>query len=225
MKRVLLTGGSGFIGKQCLSLLVAKGYEVHALARKLPAWTAAPTGASEVFWHELDLLYPGGPTEAIKRIAPEYLLHLAWYAVPGKFWDAPENREWVRASLELFDAFRARGGERLVAAGSCAEYASRAGECSEDRTPLAPTALYGCSKHELQQKLDAWSKQVGVSAAWGRIFHLYGPHEDPSRLVAYAIRSLLRSPGSILSFASGSAIKRITAGVKAAADRRCQVSI
>jgi hypothetical protein len=32
-------------------------------------------------------------------------------------------------------------------------------------------------------------------------------------------------PGSILSFASGSAIKRITAGVKAAADRRCQVSI
>src|SRR6185295_7498642 len=32
-------------------------------------------------------------------------------------------------------------------------------------------------------------------------------------------------PGSMLSFASGSAIKRITAGVKAAADRRCQVSI
>ena len=32
-------------------------------------------------------------------------------------------------------------------------------------------------------------------------------------------------PGSMLSFGSGSAIKRITAGVKAAADRRCQVSI
>jgi hypothetical protein len=32
-------------------------------------------------------------------------------------------------------------------------------------------------------------------------------------------------PGSLLSLVSGSAIKRITAGVKAAADRRCQVSI
>jgi nucleoside-diphosphate-sugar epimerase len=41
--------------------------------------------------------------------------------------------------------------------------------------------------------LDAFAAQSGLSAAWGRVFFPYGPHEYPERLVAYVIRSLLRA--------------------------------
>jgi nucleoside-diphosphate-sugar epimerase len=195
MKRVLLTGASGFIGRQCIPLLAVKGYEVHAITRHLPSANTP----SHAIWHQVDLLSPGGAGEAIERIGPKYLLHLAWYAIPGKFWKAPENLDWVRASLELFRAFATGGGTRLVAAGSCSEYASCAGECVEGQTLLAPATLYGSSKHVLERTLHSWCKEAGVSAAWGRIFYLYGPHEDPSRLVAYAIGSLLRGEPALCS--------------------------
>jgi nucleoside-diphosphate-sugar epimerase len=195
MKKVLVTGASGFIGRQCVPLLVSKGYEVHALSRRQPPETASP----KVSWHEVDLLEPRRASELVSQVRPDGLLHLAWYAEPGKFWEAKDNLEWVRASLELFRAFEDHGGTRLVAAGSCAEYDCSAGECLENATPLQPATLYGTCKHALEQILHASSRQTGLSSAWGRIFFPYGPHEHLSRLVAYAVRSLLREEPALCS--------------------------
>jgi nucleoside-diphosphate-sugar epimerase len=194
MKRVLVTGASGFLGRHCLPILVAKGYDVHGLSRRPPVTTLP-----EISWHELDLLRPGYPAELFSKVRPNYLLHLAWYAVPGKFWEAQENIEWVRGSLEVLRAFADNGGIRMVAAGSCAEYDCSAGECTEHNTPLRPTTLYGKSKHAFERIIHSSSYQTNLSSAWGRIFFLYGPHEQPSRLVAYAVRALLRSEPALCS--------------------------
>jgi len=47
--------------------------------------------------------------------------------------------------------------------------------------------------------MDAFAKQTGISAAWGRIFWLYGPHEREERLVASLIQSLLRGSSAACS--------------------------
>ena len=195
MKKVLVTGASGFIGRHCVPLLVSEGYEVHALSRRRPTDWAL----HNVTWHEVDLLKPGSAAELIGRVRPDSILHLAWYAVPGKFWEARENLDWVRASIELLCAFADSGGKRIVAAGSCAEYDSKSGECLENTTPLLPRTLYGTSKLALERLLFSSGEQTGLSSAWGRIFFLYGPHEHPSRLVAYAIRSLLQGEPALCS--------------------------
>jgi nucleoside-diphosphate-sugar epimerase len=78
-------------------------------------------------------------------------------------------------------------------AGSCAEYDWKFDYCSELFTPCRPATLYGACKHGTQVLLDAWSRQAGLSSAWGRIFFLYGPGEYPSRLVPSVISSLLRN--------------------------------
>jgi nucleoside-diphosphate-sugar epimerase len=188
MSRVLLTGASGFIGRHCLPILRAKGYEVHAVARRRPPGQEF----AGIIWHEMDLLEPGCAAELIRQARPESLLHLAWYAVPGSFWEAAENVDWVRASLELASAFTRSRGARLVAAGSCAEYDLSSGECSEDAIALSPSTLYGASKQALGKLLQVSSAQSGLSFAWGRIFFLYGPHEHPARPLAYVVRSLLK---------------------------------
>jgi nucleoside-diphosphate-sugar epimerase len=194
MNRVLITGGSGFIGRHCVPLLASKGYEVHAVSRR-PRSETTPNA----FWHGVDLLGPGCAGKLISEVRPEYLLHLAWYAVPGTFWDARENIDWVRASLELFCAFADNGGKRMVSAGTCAEYDSCAGKCVENTTPLSPTTLYGTSKHAVERILHYSKWQTGLSSAWGRVFFPYGPNEHPSRVVAHVVRSLLRGEPALCS--------------------------
>ena len=187
MKRVLLTGATGFIGRHCLPSLLAKGYDVHAVSSNAPRETLPG-----VSWHQTDLLNAEQAAELVAGVRPTHLLHFAWYVAPGKFWTSSENLRWVQASLSLLNAFASSGGERVVMAGSCTEYDWEYGYCSEERTPLVPSTLYGSCKHALQTMLDAFARQTGISAAWGRIFFLYGPHEHPARLVSSVIGSLLK---------------------------------
>jgi nucleoside-diphosphate-sugar epimerase len=168
VSRVLLTGAGGFIGSHALDALQARGHEVHAF--------------------KSDLLSPGNAEEVIRQVQPTHLLHMAWYAVPGKFWTAPENEAWVDATLRLLRAFYGGGGERAVGAGTCAEYDWNAGGVlSEEDTPIRPATLYGRSKADAFEAGSA----LGGELAWGRIFFLYGPREHPDRLVSSVARRLL----------------------------------
>jgi len=195
MKRVLLTGATGFVGRHCLPALLARGYEVHATSSK--ADVAEPQ--SEAHWHQVDLLSAAQVSRLLEELRPTHLLHCAWYAVPGKYWSSPENFRWLDASLHLFQTFSATGGERAVGVGTCAEYDWHDGQCSEQLTPLSPTTNYGVCKHKLQLMLDTLAKESGLSTAWARLFFLYGPHEYEERLVASIIRSILQDQPALCS--------------------------
>jgi nucleoside-diphosphate-sugar epimerase len=189
MKRVLVTGASGFIGQHCLLPLLRENYEVHGTF-----WNskAGPEGhLSAVQWHQVDLLEPQRLKDLLASIKPSHLLHLAWYAKPGKYWTSPENLRWVQGSLHLLQTFAEEGGRRAVIAGTCAEYDWNYGYCVENLTPLAPSTLYGTCKYALQLIARAFAGQANLSVAWGYIFFLYGPHEYPNRLIPSVVRSLL----------------------------------
>jgi len=187
MKRVLVTGAGGFIGRACLAPLAERGYDVHATGR-----SAAPPGVKGVGWHGADLLDPTAMGALIDTVRPTHLLHMAWHSEPSRYWTAPQNLRWVGASLALLEAFTAAGGQRAAFAGSCAEYEWVAtGPLCERTSPTRPASLYGASKHALQTVASAYSGPAGLSLAWGRLFYLYGPWEQPCRLVASMIRTLL----------------------------------
>ncbi len=188
MKKVLLTGANGFIGQHCLAPLLTKGYEIHAVSSQTKA-----DQSSDIIWHCLDLLDLGKIDALLAKVQATHLLHLAWTTTPGKYWTSPENILWLQSSLALLQSFAKHGGGRVVIAGTCAEYDWSHGICKEHVTPLSPATLYGGSKHALQIMVDVFSKQHGLSSAWGRLFHLYGPYEHPERLVSSVIRSLLKN--------------------------------
>ena len=188
-KVVLLTGATGFIGRHATAPLLARGYQVHALTSRPVMGQPALPG---VTWHHADLLIPGQVEPLLAALAPTHLLHFAWYVETGKFWSAPANLEWVEASLRLVRAFAACGGQRLVMAGTCAEYDWSGPACCSPETPLRPATLYGAAKLALWLTVERFAVSSGLSAAWGRIFSPFGPDEHPARLVAATIRSLLR---------------------------------
>lgn len=186
MKRVLVTGATGFIGRHCLEPLVQAGYEVHAVTSRQPV---ASTAALR--WHVADLRDPEQSSSLLQAIRPTHLLHMAWYVEPGQWATSLESLAWVRASIQLLEQFHASGGMRAVFAGSCTEYDWRYGYCSEELTPIAPRTVYGACKLALKTTVDAFSALTGMPTAWGRIFFVYGPHEHSARLVASVIRALL----------------------------------
>jgi len=188
VKRVLVTGAAGFVGRHCLPILLAQGFVVHAADIIVPA--DRPDG---VLWHDVDLLNAQKAGELMAAIRPTHLLHFAWYVEPGDYWTSPENLRWLESSLHLLRCFRAAGGERVVMAGTCMEYDLKSGFCSEFTTPLAPSSLYGTCKNALQNVLRDFARETNLSSAWGRIFFLYGPYENPQRLVSSVILNLTRN--------------------------------
>jgi nucleoside-diphosphate-sugar epimerase len=186
MKRVLVTGASGFIGRHSLPHLATRGFEVHAVAHK----GSLPECGSTV-WHRGDLLDSTIMVELLAEVAPTHLLHFAWYAEPGKYQQSEDNLRWSQAGVELVRAFAASGGQRAVFAGSCFEYDFAYGYCSETLTPCVPSTQYGANKLALAQLVTRFPPGT-ISTAWGRIFHLYGPYEHPNRLVSSVILSLLK---------------------------------
>lgn len=186
LRRILVTGAGGFIGRHAIAPLLARGFEVHALSR-----AALPSAIC----HALDLMDAAATRALLDAVRPTHLLHLAWTVAPGGFWTTRDNLDWVGATLALYRAFAASGGARFVGVGSCAEYdwSPDAVAAPLDEGALCrPATLYGTAKDATRRLLTQAAGLDGVSFAWGRVFFLYGPGEKPGRLVSDTIARLAR---------------------------------
>lgn len=186
MKRILLTGGTGFIGQQAIPFLQEGGYKIYAITSKNLA-----IGNKDVQWLHGNLMDEEFVSSIFTKIRPTHLLHLAWITKPKVYWNSPENFNWVKSSLYMFQCFIENGGERIVSAGSCAEYDWSAGICIENATPLKSKSAYSKAKAKLYTYLNEVTNKNHVSFAWGRIFFAYGPNEAKTRLITSIIRNIL----------------------------------
>ena len=186
MKRVLITGATGFIGRHCLPRLIERGVEVHAVVR------LAHANYPGIMWHLGDILEIGTPAALVKAVRPTHILHLAWCTSPRDYLTNPVNSRWAAATAELAEAFIGAGGERFVGAGSCAEYALTPATADGGDKLRGPASLYGMAKAGAFERLTELAAKDDFSFAWARIFFPYGPYQAPERLIPSVIMALLR---------------------------------
>jgi nucleoside-diphosphate-sugar epimerase len=189
MKKVLVTGGSGFIGRHALLPLIDRGYEVHCIYRSNQPDIIREENLVE--WHPADLLNRKEVQNLLGSISPTYLLHLAWDVTPGSYLESKNNFDWLCSSLYLLQDFSEFGGKRAVCAGTCFEYDLHAGYCTENNTPTVPVTFYGFCKNQFRVIGEKYADKMALDFAWGRIFYPFGPNENTVRLVPSVINSLL----------------------------------
>lgn len=204
--RILVTGGTGFLGSALVRTAQAAGHQVAVLSR---------TG-SAVLQGVVPLVgsVAAPPWQAIEAFAPEACVHAAWIATPGAYLESPENHDWVRWSFDFLTRLPDLGVRHLTVLGTCIEYAITGHKLREDSTPLAPASTYARSKCELHERLrdqeiphSALRTPHSTALAWARIFYPYGEGEHPARLASSLIARLrqgepvtLRTPRSVKDY-------------------------
>lgn len=186
-KTVLLTGATGFVGRQAHRALVASGHSVRAVLR---AGTRDRLAAEAESVETPDLFAEDAGFWAEACHGADTVLHAAWIATPGRYLEAPENLDCLRGSLALARGAAAAGVRHVIGVGTCLEYAPSA-RLTVD-APLAPTTLYAACKSAAWETLGAYFARTGTSFSWARLFHLHGEDEHPDRLVPYIRRQLAR---------------------------------
>ncbi|WP_217570751.1 NAD(P)-dependent oxidoreductase [Mesorhizobium sp. GbtcB19] len=183
MQRVVVTGGSGFVGAGLVRRLLSMDWQVDLLLR--PAFTTwrVPAGQKRLSTHLVDLTDASSVGTLLQRLRPRYVFHLAahgaysWQTDSARI--ASTNLEATRtlalASLEA-------GIEAFVHTGSSLEYGRKRHAPFED-APAEPEGAYAISKAAATAFCRDLARQSGVRIPTLRLYSVYGPWEEPRRLV------------------------------------------
>ncbi len=181
--RILVTGGSGLIGRHCIVGLKKAGHDVSG------TFSSGHEPAIEGKWIKVDLLNAGQRLKLIETETPEVLIHLAWNV---RNWNGPEQWDWLEASKDLIRQFQKCGGQQLFTAGTSMEYAWDGQVCRESDGRFESSTEYGRAKHALWKFAETFSADHSLTYTHGRIFFLCGPGQEETRLVPAIIHSLLK---------------------------------
>jgi dTDP-6-deoxy-L-talose 4-dehydrogenase (NAD+) len=201
---VLVTGGTGFVGRQILRALGQQGVSVRLVVRpesRIPSYDGMTVESTIV---TPDLF--AEPVEWWERAFEglDAIVHAAWYAEPGKYLQSVRNMSCLEGTLKMAQAASTAGVRRFVGVGTCFEYDVSAGMLRTD-TPLRPISPYAAAKAAAFLALSQWLPLNGTELAWCRLFYLFGEGEDERRFVPH-IRARL-SANEPVELTSGNQIR------------------
>ncbi|MDQ3645195.1 MAG: NAD-dependent epimerase/dehydratase family protein [Actinomycetota bacterium] len=190
-RRTLVTGAGGFVGANLIRRLRSEGAEVHAAVRPgAPPWRFADL-ENDVVVHPVDLVASDAARRLVDDVRPHLVFHLAAYGAYSWQRDLRAMVEMnVLATQALLDACQQAEVERVVHAGSSSEYGDKDGAPAEDEL-LEPNSHYAVTKAAATH-LCALAARTGPPVVTLRLYSVYGPWEDPGRLVPTLLRLALR---------------------------------
>jgi len=189
MKKILITGASGFLGSSIVGELIKNGYKVSALKRsKSDLWRCADF-IHNVNWIDCDNL--SDVESEIINYEPNILIHSAWGGVKSY-----DRENWIEQEknlsffVYLLEVSKRAGIKKIVALGSQAEYGTYKGVVDEF-CPCNPNSAYGTIKLCAYTILKSFALENEIDWYWIRLFSIFGPGEDKNWLIPSVIENLL----------------------------------
>jgi nucleoside-diphosphate-sugar epimerase len=187
---VLVTGASGFVGACAVRRLLAAGHDVHVVLRaNARLWRLnSLLGHERLTLAHADLTDGASTRNAVAAARPAVVLHLA---TEGAYEHQDDARRILATNVvgthNLLDASAETGVRLFVNAGSSSEYGYKDHPMREDEV-LVPNSHYAVAKAAQTHLVTLASRTHGLAAVTFRLFSVYGPWEEPARLLPTMIR-------------------------------------
>ena len=204
-KKILLTGATGFVGRQILNNLLDKNVILKVIIR----------GDKDIFLQDKknlnievintkDLFKEDAEwwTEQCRDV--DTIIHTAWYVEPGKYLNSEKNLDCLMGSLQLVKGAISAEIKRFVGIGTCFEYDLNNRDLSIN-TPLKPTTPYAAAKVGLYNFMSQMLPVKSIEFSWCRLFYIYGEGEDERRFFPFIHKKL--SKGEPVELTSGNQIR------------------
>ena len=182
--RVLITGGTGFVGRHLRGFLHRKGYDVHYISR-------LPTHLGVGNQHVCDLVRADTLLELFSEIQPNYLLHLAALAVPNRNL-AELGQHYENTVLPTLTLARIAPANLKLAIffGSCEEYGAGTAPFQEHHQ-LHAVSPYGWAKISAFHGSKLIAEQRNFPWCWIRPFLCFGAEQHSESIIPTLIRGCI----------------------------------
>ncbi len=186
MKKAIVTGANGFIGRSLLKRLIESG--VCVLAVDLCFADSSIFNNEQVRKVETDL----SNMEALEAAIPEddydAFYHLAWQGVNGAGKADPDIQlKNIKMAVNCAETAKRKGCKKVLYAGTVAE---RAVESLPALGQTSGGMMYGVAKHCARLMVEAYCKHIGMDFVWMQFSNIYGPKNQTGNLISYTVSEL-----------------------------------
>mgnify|MGYP003683298035 FL=1 len=196
--RILITGATGFVGKQVIKRLCDLDVKIYLALRPGKENIFYDIEAVESIIYSQDIFKESAAwwAETCKDI--DTIIHLAWYAEPGKYLESSKNNECFEGTVNFAKGAVKAGVKRFLGIGTCVEYKNSSSPL-EASSPLNPSTPYAKSKVDTFKYLTTLFQENSIEFLWCRLFYLFGEGEDSRRLAPLLRNSFMNGKSVELS--------------------------
>jgi nucleoside-diphosphate-sugar epimerase len=188
MKKILVTGVTGFIGNYVVQELLKNNYQVIATS-------TSEEKAKSFSWFSKVQFIPFKSESFDDEVnyyhffqSPDILIHLAWEGLPN-YKEPFHTEKNLPRHLSFLKNFFRNGLKDITVTGTCFEYGIKEG-CLREDMECEPTNSYAIAKNELRKELELLSGQMQLNFKWTRLFYLYGKGQSPKSLISQLDKAL-----------------------------------
>ena len=182
--KILLTGGTGFIGKNFISKNYKnKKYQIFSIQR------SKKNRSKNINNISCDLSNKKKLISIINDINPSFVIHFAWQGIPN--FNKSNCKKNLKISKNLIDAaLQNKSCKKIIITGTCKEYEGINGYCRENMR-LKPQSDFAKTKARILEYLKVKThNNQKIDWYWIRIFYIYGLHQRAMSLIPYCIKKI-----------------------------------
>jgi len=189
--KILVTGGTGFIGSHLVKALIKKRYKVLVLSQSLPKKENFP---AQVKFYKVNIC-SGKIDEIFKKERPKIIYHLAAYlprtAIEESSYNILNIETNILGTLRILEASRNYKIKKIIFSSSAAIYGDPTSVPTPETYQANPMTLYGLAKFTAERLFEIYHQLYNIPYIIFRYSNVYGPGQrytgKQGNLIAYFV--------------------------------------